>query len=254
MVEIRYGDQYEVTDLAGQTVNEAREQFRSEFGIPDKARAKLNGSKIKTDAEKDTVLSDDDRLSFAVSRPRGALLAGALVLAMAACGGVFAFGFINATTTLTVSTIDSNFAEVTVNPDYSNLTWAPFGFFKGSITGPHSIFDVVPASGYPGDLVVSVTLGNADQLAEVYRILALRLEMVDASSNTTLEINEDADSGNNWVMLTLNNGEVSMFPAGSTANMTVRAVSGFYITHVRPSAGFTGGYEDPQLFCEVAQR
>ena len=50
MVEIRYGDQYEVTDLAGQTVNEAREQFRSEFGIPDKARAKLNGSKVKTDA------------------------------------------------------------------------------------------------------------------------------------------------------------------------------------------------------------
>jgi len=252
MVEIRYGDQYEIADLAGHSVSEAREQFKAEFGIPDKATAKLNAGKVKTSAEIDTVLNDDDKLTFAVSRSRGAYLVGALLLAVT--GGVFAFGFVNATTELNAGTINSNFAEVSQNPDYANLTWTPFGFFKGAIPGPHGVFDIVPGSGYTADLVVTVTLGNADELAEVYRILALQLELVDASDNSTLEINEDSDINNNWVMLTLNNGEVSMFPDGSTGNMTVRVKRGFYITHVRPSGGFTGGYEDPELFCEVAQR
>ena len=101
MVEIKYGDQFEVTDLAGQTVSEAREQFKAEFGIPDKAKAKLNGSKVKSSAEIDTVLNDDDKLTFAVSRSRMPYLVGALLLALAVTGGVFAFGFINATTTIT---------------------------------------------------------------------------------------------------------------------------------------------------------
>ena len=43
MVEIRYSNSNEVADLAGQTVREARKQFKSEFSIPDKAKAKLNG-------------------------------------------------------------------------------------------------------------------------------------------------------------------------------------------------------------------
>jgi len=83
MVEIRYGDQYEITDLAGQTVGEAREQFKAEFGIPDKAQAKLNGSKVKTNTEIDTVLYDDDKLTFAVSRGKTPFLIGALLLALA---------------------------------------------------------------------------------------------------------------------------------------------------------------------------
>ena len=87
MVEIRYGEQFEISDLAGQTVSEARDHFKSEFGIPDKAKARLNGSKVK--AELDTVLNDDDRLTFAVSRGKGAYLVGALLLALACTGGVY---------------------------------------------------------------------------------------------------------------------------------------------------------------------
>src|SRR4030065_959402 len=100
MVEIRYGDQYEVTDLAGQTVCEAREQFKAEFGIPDKAAARLNGSKVKSSAELDTVLNDDDKVTFAVSRSRVPYMVGALLLALAVTGGVFAYGWVNATFTL----------------------------------------------------------------------------------------------------------------------------------------------------------
>ena len=257
MVEIRYGDQYEVTDLAGQTVSEAREHFKSEFGIPDKARAKLNGSKVKTSTELDTVLNDDDKLTFAVSRGKGVYLIGALLLALACTGGVFAFGFVNATTTLDATAFTQNFADVYVGADASSITWAGHGKFKGTITGPQDLFVIDPDNSYTGDLVVTVTLGNADELVSVYRILALKLEMVDpASANASIDINEDgtANATTDWVMLTLNNAEVSMFPPGTTDNMTVRVKSGFYISHVIPHGGHTAGYEDPDLFCEVAQR
>jgi|GEM_PF-604162 len=255
MVEIRYGEQYEVTDLAGQTIGEAREQFKSEFGIPDKARARLNGSKIKSGAEIDTVLNDDDKLTFAVTRSKAPYLVGALLLALAVTGGIFAFGFINATTTLNATTVNSNFADVTVNTTgVGACTWTAFGFFKGSIPGPNSIFNVTPAVGYTGDLVTTVTLGNADQLVKRYRVLSLQLEMVDATTNVTLDINESgvADA-NDWVMLTLDNGSVSMFTKAGATPMAVRVKKGFYITHVYPRLGWSGS-ASPDLFCEVAQR
>jgi molybdopterin converting factor small subunit len=255
MVEIRYGDQYEVTELAGQTVSEARQQFRDELGIPDKARAKLNGRNIKRNVEPDTVLNDDDKLSFAVSRSKVPFLVGALLLALAATGGVFAFGFINATATLNGTVASSNFADVSVNSTgISALSWNGYGFFKGAIGGPYGIFNIDTTSGYTGDLVVTVSLGNADQLAKRYRVLALKLDMI-YPNGTNIDINEDGtiDANEDWVMLTLDNGSVSMFPKG-TANVTnVRVVSGFYITNVFPFGGWQGSAQ-PNLFCEVAQR
>jgi len=265
MVEIRYGENFEVADLAGQTVGEAREQFRAEFGIPDKARAKLNGQKVKESTEPDTILNDDDKVSFAVSRSKGPFLVGALLLALALTGGVFAYGFINASTSLNASISDSNFADVSVNTTgIGDITWTGYGHFKGSITSTYPdhdtkgtpIFNIdTDASGYTGDLVVTVSIGNADELAKVYRVLALKLAMYTPDGNV-IDINESgsADANTDWVMLTMGNGEVSMFPAGSDNVCTVRVKSGFYMTHVRPHGGFTATYEDPDLFCEVAQR
>jgi methionine aminopeptidase len=254
MVEIRFRDQYEVTDLAGQTVSEAREQFRNEFGIPDRATAKLNGITVKGSAEFDTVLNDDDKLTFAVSKGVGVYLVGAALLALAVTGGVFAFGFINATTSLNATTVNSNFADVTANfTGSANVTWNAFGFFKGSIGGPNTIFNITPAVGYTGDLVTTVTLGNADDLVKRYRVLALQVEMVDQASNAVLDVNESgAADYNDWVMLTLDNGSVSLFTDGS-ANMSLRVKRGFYITHVLPYNGWQGS-ATPELFCEVAQR
>jgi len=83
MVEIRFKDQYEETELAGQTVSEAREQFRKEFGIPERATARLNGTKVKGSAEFDTVLQEDDTLTFNVPRGMGLYLVGAALLALA---------------------------------------------------------------------------------------------------------------------------------------------------------------------------
>ena len=121
MVEIRYGEQIEVTDLAGQTIGEAREHYKSAFGIPDKAKAKLNGSKVKPSAEIDTVLNDDDQVTFAVPRSRTPFLIGALLLALAATGGMFAFGFLNANLTLSATT-HTDFASVTTNTSVGGFT------------------------------------------------------------------------------------------------------------------------------------
>ena len=256
MVEIRYGENYEVADLAGQSVSEARKQFQAEFGIPEKARAKLNGKKVKGDLEPETCLCDEDKLSFAEARGKGPFLVGALLLALAVTGGVFAYGWINSTTTLVAAVATEDFAAVTKNSD--NIpAWTPYGFFKGAITGPAPLFDVsTSASGYSGDLVVTVSIANADELVKCYRMLAMKLELVKSSDNVVQDINESGAPGDDddYVLLTLSNGEVSMFPGGSADNFTVRLKNGFYITHIYKSGNWGSSYEDPVLFCEVAQR
>lgn len=268
MVEIRYGERYEVANMAGQTVNEAREQFKAKFGIPDQARARLNDRNIRGSQELDTVLDDEDKLSFAAPKSRGAYLVGALLLALALTSGVFSYGFINASTTLHATVHSSNFADVTPNTaGIDSLTWTGYGFFKGAITPTDNgtasssedgtpIFNIdTTASHYTGDLVVTVSLGNADQLVKRYRMLALKLTM-NTPDGAPVDINESGGPGDDddWVMLTLDNGSVSMFPKGAISDnvCTVRVKSGFYITHVFP--GTWEGSASPDLFCEVAQR
>lgn len=261
MVEIRYGDQCEVADLAGQTVSEVREQFRNELSIPNKARAKLNGRKVKSSSELDVVLNDGDKLSFDVAKSKAPFLVGAILLVLAISGGVFATGFINATATLAGTVKNYDFASVSVNTTgISALSWTGYGSYKGSIPIPTTngtpIFNIdTVSSGYTGDLVVTISLGNADQLAKVYRVLALKLTYNTPNGNVA-DINESgAADANDWVLLTLENGSVSMFPKSAASNnvSTVRVASGFYITNVKPLGGF-GGSASPNLFCEVAQR
>ena len=262
MVEIRYGEQYEVADLAGQTVSEAREQFRNDFGIPDKARAKLNGSKVKGSTELDTVLNDDDKVSFAVAKTKAPFMVGALLLALACTGSVFAYGFINDSSSFSVAAPGGNFADVSANTDgFNDLTWSSYGHFKGSINADYTvngtpIFNIdTTGAGYTGDLVVTVSLGNADALAKVYKVLALKLDMA-YPDGSYMDINASGtQTTSDWAMLTLGNGEVSLFTGGTANVCTVRVKSGFYITHARPNAGWGAGYSAaPELFAEVAQR
>jgi hypothetical protein len=261
MVEIRYGDHFEISDLAGQTIGEARGQFKSEFGIPDKASARLNGSKVKSNAEIDTVLNDDDKLTFAVSRSKTPFLVGALLLALAVTGGIFTFGFINASTSLTSHAATNDFASVTANGT-AQVVWLPYGYFKGAITGDNGtgifVIDTL-TSGYEGDLAITISLANGDTLAKCYRMLAIKLALYD-STGALLDINESGGAGDpteDYVLLTLDNGSVTMFPRGiaSGDTMTVRVKSGFYITHVFKAANWASATDyQPLLFCEVAQR
>jgi hypothetical protein len=256
MVEIKFKDQFEVADLAGKTVSEAREQFRDEFGIPGKASARLNGETVKGSAEIDTVLADDDKLTFAVSKPVGLYLVGAAILALAITGSVFAFGFINATATLGGTAIESNFADVSANATgIGLLNWNVFGFYKGSISPSSNatIFNVRVANGYPGDLVTTVTLGNADQLVKIYKVFALQIQALNLDTGNVVDVS--AGNGQTWAMLTLDNGSVSLFTPGATANISIQVKGGFFISHVHPAANWAvGSSASPQLFAEVAQR
>ena len=248
MIEIRYKDQYEVTDLAGCTVSEARSRYQEELGIPAKAYVKLNGSKLKAKAEAETVINDDDRLSFGVSHHRGVYYLTALLLALAITGGVFASGFLSDTVQLTVTAAESNFADVSAN-NTPALSWNITGGQKGSI-GSGYLFNVDPATGYTGDLVVTVTIGNASDLAKYYRVLSLNLGMVYSGNLTDVDIS--AGNGNTYTLLTLDNGSASMY-VPATANMSVKVNSGFFIAQAHPAGGWTGSPQ-PQLFCQVSQR
>jgi molybdopterin converting factor small subunit len=244
MVEIKFGDQYEVVDIAGQTVSEAREQFKAEFGIPDKAKAKLNGSKVKSSAELDTVLNDDDKVTFAVARSRTPFLVGALLLALAATGGVFAFGFLNANVTLSATT-HTDFANVTANSgaDIGNV----WGLYKGTILTDAILFTISTDSSWTGDLVTTVTLGNVGDLANAYRAFGLRLQMFDSAGNPIAIITgEDPYT----VLLSLDYPSVNMFTPSLSGNMTVRVKNGFYVAQEGQASQSNAS---PQIFCDVTQ-
>jgi hypothetical protein len=196
-------------DLAGQTIAEARRRFQDELGFNKKAAAVLNGIRVSGHRESATVLHDDDTLVFRTVSHRVAYLMGALLMAAAIIGGVFASGFINGSTTMNGTVQDANFAEVSVNSTTS-ASWTVYGGVKGS-TGNATMFDIDTASsGYTGDLVLTVSLGNADELLTVYRNMSLALELRDGSGSL-VDINEDsnADAGD-FTLLTLDNGSVTI--------------------------------------------
>ncbi|MFC1961788.1 hypothetical protein ACFLWN_01900 [Chloroflexota bacterium] len=252
MVEIRYKEFNEVTDLAGLSIAEARQQFKNELGIPDKAQARINGKKVNRELETETSICDEDTLTFAVARNRGAYMVAALLLALAVTGGVFAYGFVTASNPLTVTAKQADFAGVTANTTGSP-TWEPYGFFKGSITGG-PIFDVnTHKSQYAGNFVLTVSIANADQLVSCYRVLALKIDAIDGVGNP-VDVNGTGtyDSANDYALLTLGNGSVDLFMGGAADNYTIRVISGFYVSHVWGS-GWAGS-PAPLLFAEVAQR
>ncbi|MFH1003130.1 MAG: hypothetical protein V1780_03185 [Chloroflexota bacterium] len=186
------------------------------------------------------------------TRSKIPLLVGALLLTMAITGGIFAFTFTNASSTISVTSGGADFAAVSENVA-DPLTWTAQGALKGTI-GAGNLFDIdTAASGYAGDLTATVTMANADQLTEVYRVLVLKLEVYDSDDNL-VDINGDnvADA-KDFALLTLSSAEANLFIKGQATLFTVKVASGFYVANIF-GGGWTGGFEDPQLFAEVFQR
>ena len=255
MIEIRYGENNGKAELAGHSVSKARELFSGELGIPGKAKARLNGKRIKGNLEEETYLCDEDRLSFVEAKGKGLFLVGAMLLALAATGGVFAFGWVNATTQLGANVVEEDFASVSENTG-GTFNWSGWGFYKGQTnTTPQPIFDVDTAtSQYTGDLVVTVSIANAGDLSKVYRVLGLQLQMTYPNGGI-VDINGDSanDSATDVALLTLRNGSVDMFYGGTENICTVKVKSGFFITNIVGS-GWGTFSDDPVLYAEVAQR
>lgn len=261
MVEIRYKENFEVADVAGKSLADIRSDYTAKFGIPDKAKAKLNDRKVGFRQESEIKLRDCDEVRFAVEKGgKGALLAGALLLALATTGGVFAFGYLTNTTTLAVTTGGGDFASVTV---LGGPTWKVFGYQKGTIPAG-DLFKIstqpTATDNYTGNLAVVVSIANGSDLVKVYRQLSFLLK-VRNSADALVDINSDNDSDvdDDYVLLNLDNGSVNLAInqyAGSD-NYTISVVKGFYQAHVFPSGTATPWPTDswkPILYADVAQR
>ena len=251
MVEIIFGDNRELARLEGKTVAEVRKEYEDEFEIPGRAEAVLNGVQLKKKLESDTKLDEGDELCFVTkSRVRTPMLITAALVALALTSGVFAYTFITDSLSFTnVSDAGGDFASISAG---SSPTWSTYGHHKGTISGNTTIFSVI-TNGYPGDLVSTVSISNADSLTKVYRVLSMKIEVYD-TNNAKMDINSDNTvDGDDYTLLTLKNGAVDVFINQATSdNYSINVLSGFYISHVH--AGWGTGVVGPTLFCDVAQR
>lgn len=168
----------------------------------------------------------------------------AIVAALAITSSVFAFTYTTATTTIGVTAIESDFAEVTANlTGYS----APTVFGKYAGTWPTgTLFDIAPDSSYTGDLVIQVYLVNTGDLIPYYQHLNMKLEYQDSGSAIV------DDQGIPQV-LNLQNAAVTFdWSSGNgTSPYYVKLTGGGYRLHKWKTV--TGDYQ-PQLWCEVTQR
>ena len=173
------------------------------------------------------------------------LLIIAIVAALAITSGVFAFTYTTATTTIGVTAIESDFAEVTANTTYSPPT--VFGKYTGTWPTGY-LFDIVPATpDYTGDLVIHVYLVNVGELIRYYHHLNMKLEFQDTDNIT-------ADDQGIAQVLNLNNADVTFdWSSGNgTSPFYVKLTGGSYRLHKWKT--MTGGSVQPQLWVEVTQR
>lgn len=257
MVEIKFRNNLEVADLAGKSLADVRQDYKAKFDIPDKARVKINDRKVRPTREAEIRLRDCDEVHFAVEKGgKGALLVGALLLALAVTGGVFAFGYLTSTTTLAVTSAGGDFASVA--PAAGAPTWTVWGHLKGSI-GSGNLFTVNTFTpNYTGNLVTTVSIANGADLVHVYRVLSLFLYATD-SSDTQIDINSDnVVNSQDYALLTLDNGAVNMYidQLSGSDNYTIKVQKGFYVANVFPQYG--GGWPasswQPILYADVGQR
>jgi hypothetical protein len=248
MIEIMYGDHYKQAELAGKSVAEARGQYQDEFGIPDKAQAKLNSKPVKKKLEAETKLGYGDELSFEVKKAsKIPFLAGALLLALTITGGVFAYGFMTGMAIFPMVGVgDPNVANVTVVSPFPTMDRV-FGDDWSDIASG-DLFRITPAVNYTGDLTARVYLANTDELARVFRHFNLRLRGPSANA-TAMTTREE--------LLTLDNGAVAfdfwVATTGVTFNITL--VDGSFRTHSRHPRDWSPGWEAaPVLFVEVTPR
>jgi len=251
MVEIRYGENYEEVDLAGKTVAEVREQFKEQFGIPDKAQVKLGGKGIKQKHEAETRLNAGDKITFAQKSRKGLVFIGALLLALSTTGGVFASGALTDTISATVTAKGSEFCDVTANTAPS---WSLWGAWLGAIPAQTEVFHLQPGNTFTGDFVIQIYLTNADQLAEVYRVLGMRWTVTNGAGNSSISVVTPTPT---TAFLSLANPvceiEVSFTGvADGIKTLDVDLDGGFFKTHYYGSGW--GGSAAPDIFLKVIQK
>ena len=247
MVNIIYGEHSQQVELAGKTVADVREMFKSEFDLSDRAQANLNGQWLKRKLEAETELCDDDELYFEEKSRRPLVLVGAFLLALAITGGIFAYTATTDTITIGVSAVSADFAELSANNSVSYNSTTIVGNVIGKINAG-VMFDVTKDSNYTGDVELVVSLANADELVQEYKSWMMRIKLTDGS-----DINTGYDTSNSTQVVSLKNPSVtfSVDSANLTVTRYIHCIGGSYKTlsaDIWAGMGF-----DPLIFAEVAQ-
>lgn len=251
MVEISYGEYSEQAELAGKSVAEAREQYKAEFNIPDKAKARLNDKEVKKKLEPKTMLDEGDELSFEEKSRKGLVLLGAFLLALAVTGGIFAYGYTTAGVTLGVIA-QPDWATVSVNPGAGAVTWDVFGRAIGKLPDDEGLFDITTDPEWTAWFEVRVYLTNTEELVKGYRYLNMKLALFDLAGAVADE--QGLDGPPDWQILNLRNAEVTFFVehiSGAGSPYTVQLVGGNFMAH--PGAWFDTDEVNPELWIEVTQ-
>lgn len=173
-------------------------------------------------------------------------LVTAMLAALAATGGLFAYAYTSSTGTIAATSKSADFAQVTDNVS-AGTSFNVFGSYRGSI-GAGTLFEVTPATDYQGDLEVNVYLSNADQLSYKYGLLLMRITFVD-SGDSAVDVEGIAKP------LTLQNGVVSFIADNLTAGTTyyIKTTGGLYRSFPWAYLNGSGGSYSPQISAEVVQ-
>jgi len=156
--------------------------------------------------------------------------------------GICAYGATTATVTLGL-TQKTDFALVAAVG--SPATWNVWGSYKGKVT-TGDLFTITPEATWTGDMSVTLTIANTQDLVEAYKILVFKIEVWD-------NVTSAKAVGSTTEYLTLGKGdiEIDFEQAAPGRAYDVRIISGYYITH---KGGWTDGKEDPLIMCQVLQR
>ena len=181
------------------------------------------------------------------SKLRGFLLT-AMLISLAVTGGMFAYAYTTASTSITAASKSDDFATVSsnVSPKSTVPDYDVFGSYRGIISSGY-LFKVTTATDYPGDIELNVYLSNVDELTTNYGLFLLRLEFVDSSDNP-------ADAEGIVKPLTMNNGVVTFICDNLTDSETyyVRCAGGVY--RAFPWAFLSGrSIYDPNIYAEAVQ-
>ncbi len=171
----------------------------------------------------------------------------ALLLSLAVTGGLFAYAYTIASTSLTVGTVSSDFGNITASTNDTVPAYTPFGTYRGRI-GAGNLFDVAPETGYQGDIGINVYLDNIDQIGYKYGMFMVKLRLVN-SANQSMDV-DGVDKP-----LTLHNGVVSFTSNNMTGGPTYRiyCVGGVYRTFPWAYLTGAGGTWAPSFTAEILQ-
>ncbi len=181
----------------------------------------------------------------------------ALLVALAATCGTFAFTATSGSVSSSVSTSSSTFASISTSKPsagfpsadkYSSTpSWTPVVNTAGSITAGHLYY--IDPNSYTGDLLVMLYLTNVGDLAKGYSYLNLGVNVYKAGSETwTEETTVTGTAPNLNFYLTQSNGYVSfILPAGSTKCVITIDNGAYYCINGASS------YLTPQFYLDVRQ-